>query len=163
MARTTGKAAKAKAAPSHKKPQRSNSTKVSALNMMKSGVSHNQVSTNLNIPPRTLSRWKAEALEADTWSGAGDSGLARPAKRKSDPGSGGHNIKITEVLQNKMRKKLEKDPFLTPCGLQQVIPELRNISQRTIRHAISKKLKIPSRKAAKKPFLTEAQKARRLD
>ena len=162
MARTAGKAAKA-AKKTRKNIQRSNSTKVSALNMLKSGVSPGDVSKDLQIPARTLRDWKKDAKEAGTWDGAGDSGLARPAPRKSDPGSGGHNIKVTEAVQAKMKKKIEKDPFLTPCGLQQVIPELRNVSQRTIRDVISRKLKIPSRKAAKKPFLTEAQKERRLD
>ena len=104
MARAKGNQAKA---PSGKKrPQRSNSTKVSALNMLKSGVSPGDVSRNLQIPARTLSNWKKSAKEAGTWDGAGDSGLARPAKRKSDPGSGGHNCKVMDVIKRKMKKKL---------------------------------------------------------
>ena len=56
-----------------------------------------------------------------------------------------------------------RDPFLTPCGLQEKIPELRDVARSTIRNIISKELKIPSHVAARKPFLTEAQKQRRLD
>ena len=71
MARAKGNQAKA---PSGKKrPQRSNSTKVSALNMLKSGVSPGDVSRNLQIPARTLSNWKKSAKEAGTWDGAGAS------------------------------------------------------------------------------------------
>ena len=143
--------------------QRSNSTKVSALNMLKSGVSPGDVSKNLKIPARTLSRWKKDAEDSGTWAGAGDSGLARPAKRKSDPGSGGHNRKITAETKTKIRQKLRRDPFLTSYGLQAAIPELRTVSQRTIQRVVTKELKIPSRVAAKKPFLTPAQKERRLD
>ena len=105
---TTKKAAKAAqaATPSRECMQRSNSTKVSALNMLKSGVSPGDVSKNLKIPARTLSRWKKDALDSGTWAGAGDSGLARPAKRKSDPGSGSHNCKVMDVIKRKMKKKL---------------------------------------------------------
>ena len=60
-------------------PQRSNSTKVSALSMMKSGLATRKVSERLGIPMRTLRDWKAAAIKAGTWAGpGGDGGLARP-------------------------------------------------------------------------------------
>ena len=165
MARTAGKAAKAAKAAKKTRTniQRSNSTKVSALNMLKSGVSPGDVSANLKIPARTLRDWKKDAKDAGTWDGAGDSGLARPAKRKTDPGSGGHNRKVTDDLKKEMKEKLRRDPFLTPFGLQTAIPGLSSVSRSTIRRVVSKELQIPSRCAAKKPFLTPAQKMRRLD
>ena len=51
---------------------------------------------------------------------------------------------------------------MTPFGLQQRIPGLKNVSIRTIQQVILEELKIPSRLAAKKPHLTEPQKQRRL-
>ena len=135
-----------------------------ALNKMKSGLTPTSISKEMQIPVRTLAKWKKDSKDAGKWTGAaGDSGLARPAARKTDPGSGSSNRKVTDNLKKKIKQKLKRNPFLTPFGLQQQIRELRDISQRTIRHVISKELKIPSRRAAKKPFLTEAQKNRRLD
>ena len=85
MAWTAGKAAqaaKAKAAPSKKKPQRSNSTKVSALNMLKSGVVTQEPPDPRQDPEQIEERLKG-TKDASNWDGAGDSGLARPAERKT--------------------------------------------------------------------------------
>ena len=141
---------------------RSGSTKVSALTMLRSGASPITVSKALGIPRRTLQRWRKASIKAGTFGADGDGGLARPAPRKADPGTGTKNRKMTEELKKKVKKELGRNPFLTPFGLQKVIPGLRSISKRTIRRCIQVELKIPSRLAAKKPNLTEAQKARRL-
>ena len=143
-----------------------NSTKLVALNKMKFGSTPTSVSKEMQTPVLTLARWKKDSMDtsAGKWTdAAGDSALARPAKRKTDPGSGSNGRKVTENIKRKMKAKLKRNPWLTPCGLQQEIPELRDVSQSNIRRVISKELKIPSRRAAKKPFLTEAQKIRRLD
>ena len=145
------------------RPQRSNSTKVSALSMLKSGLTQRKVSERLGIPMRTLRDWKAAAIKAGTRAGpGGDGGLARPAPRKANPGSGGSNRKVNERMKIRMKSLLKINPFLTPYGLQQRIPGLRNVSLRTIQRVILKELNIPSRIAAKKPHLTQAQKERRL-
>ena len=52
-------------------PQRSNSTKVSALNMMKSGISPTEVSQSLNIPRNTLYDWRKASIESGNWIGGG--------------------------------------------------------------------------------------------
>ena len=92
MARTVGQAAKAAQAKAAKsKPQRSNSTKMVALNKMKSGSTPSSASKEMQTPVWTLARWKKDSMEtsAGKWTGAaGDSARARPAKRKTDPGSG---------------------------------------------------------------------------
>ena len=63
-------------------PQRSGSTKVSALTMMKSGEKTRKVSQQLNIPMRTLQQWKKDSKKSGDWLGAdGDNGFARPAPR----------------------------------------------------------------------------------
>ena len=41
-----------------------------------------------------------------------------PAKWKSDPGSGSHNCKVMDVIKRKMKKKLQRDPFLTAAEAQ---------------------------------------------
>ena len=143
-------------------PQRTNSTKVSALSMMKSGLATRKVSERLGIPMRTLQDWKAAAIKAGTWNAGGDAGLARPAPRKTDPGSGYASRKINERMKRRMKHLLHINPFLTPYGLQQRIPGLKNVTLRAIQHVILKELHIPSRIAAVKPHLTQAQKERRL-
>ena len=138
-----------------RKEQRSNSTEVAALSMIKSGTTQVKVSKELNIPKRTLRHWKKESQDAGLWMGSAGDSKARPAKRRSDPGSGTRNRKLTEELRAKILSELETDPFLTPFGLQEKIPGLRNIAKSTIRYCINSELKIPSRSAAKNPFLTE--------
>ena len=115
-----------------RKEQRSNSTEVAALNMIKSGTTQVKVSKELNIPKRTLRHWKKESQDAGLWMGSAGDSKAWPAKRRS-----------------------ETDPFLTLFALQEKIPGLRNIAKSTIRYCINSELKIPSRSAAKKPFVTE--------
>ena len=144
--------------------QRSNSTKVTALTKLKTGESTTEVSRQLGIPPKTLRNWRTDAMAAGTWDieASGDKvGLARPAPRV--PGSGGHNRKITDRLRRRIKTHLDNDPFLTPGGLQRQIPELRKVNKSTIRKVIAKDLGLPSRIAAVKPHLTDAQKLRRLD
>ncbi len=141
---------------------RSNSTKVAALTLMKEGVPQVKVGRDLNIPDRTLRKWKKASMESGNWFGSDGDNKARPAKRRSDPGTGTKNRKITGELKAKIKEKLDTNPWLTPYGLQSEIPALCHVTKRAIRNVISKELKIPSCVAAKKPFLTEHQKARRL-
>ena len=144
------------------KKHRSNSVKVAALTALKSGVSPGQISKELEIPPSTLRQWRKVSMESGDWGAAGDSGIARSAPRKRDPGTGTRNRKVTMAIKKKMKEKIDEDPFQTPRGLQKLIPRLRKVSRRTIRHLIQKEMKLPSRTAAAKPFLKESQKERRL-
>ena len=147
-----------------KKEHRSNSTKVAALTQLKAGRGLTQVSQETDIPPSTLKDWRRESMASGFWLGAaGDSGLARPAPRKMEPGTGILNRKITTAIKKKMKRKLDQNPFLAPRGLQKLIPELREVSRSNIRRVILQELGLPSRIAAKKPFLTEAQKGRHFD
>ena len=65
-----------------------NSTKMVALNKMKSGSTPTSVSKVMQTPVWTFARWKKDSRDtsAGKWTGAaGDSALARPSKRKTDP------------------------------------------------------------------------------
>ena len=160
---TLSRARKKNPSPAKKsREQHSNSTKVTALNMLKRGDTQVKVARDLKVSERTLRRWKEDSIAAGKWDGPGGDGLARPAERRKDPGTGTKNRKITDEIKKVIKRKLRFNPFLTAYGLQQCIPELANISQRTIMHCVAKELKLPSRIAAKKPFLTPDQKARRL-
>ena len=155
--------------PKRAAPQRSHDVRVAALNMIKCGTSPTEVSRQLQIPTRTMRDWKAAAIAAGTWDvdGAGDNNnivkIAQPAPRAKNPGSGGHNRLIDDKTKRKIKKYLDDDPFLTPHGLKRKIPALREVSKETVRRCIANDLGIPSRRAAVKPHLTEAQRIRRLD
>ena len=135
--------------------QLSNSQKVAILTRMKSGEPPTKISRQMNVATSTMRNWRRAAEAAGTWDigASGDRpGLARPAPRAKNPGSGGHNRKIDDRLLQKIKDHLEENPFLTPNGLKDEIPELREIHQDTIRRAITRDLGLPSRITATKPF-----------
>ena len=152
-------------------PQRSNSVKVTALTMLKTGDRPLvDVARQLQIPVSTLKDWRRASKATGNWDIAGSAGdnninnnVARPAPRAKDPGSGGHNKIIDDRMKRRIRTHLDQDPFLTPAGLQSQIPELRNVSKQVISRCIAKDLGMPSRKAATKPHLTSSQRIRHLD
>ena len=79
--------------PKGKTEHRSNSTKVAALTLLKSGIRPIQVSRELSIPTRTLMDWrKASMASVNPNGGARDNNnvMARPApaRRSQGPGLG---------------------------------------------------------------------------
>ena len=64
---------------------RSNSTKVAALQLKRQGVKAKDICKSLTIPKTTLNNWIREAKKAGSFD---VSGMARPAPRKKNPGSG---------------------------------------------------------------------------
>ena len=72
---------------------------------------------------------------------------------KRKPGSGGlrKTSKRTDCLIGRL---IKKNPFMSAAEVKASLPELlENVSERTIRHRLSKDLGFPSRRAAKKnPF-----------
>ena len=79
-------------------PQGSGSTQVSAL--MKGGAKTWGVSLRLNIPMRTLQTWRKASKESGNWNAP--SGLARPAKFKTDPGSCTGGWKVNRRMTERM-------------------------------------------------------------
>ena len=87
--------------PKRKTEQRSNSTKVAALTLLKSGVRPIQVSRELSIPTRTLRDWRKASMASGNWNGgAGDNNnvVARPAPRKKEPGTGIGGCQVAAVI-----------------------------------------------------------------
>ena len=87
--------------PKRKTEQRSNSTKVAALTLLKSGVRPIQVSRELSIPTRTLRDWRKASIASGNWNGgAGDNNnvVARPAPRKKEPGTGIGGCQVAAVI-----------------------------------------------------------------
>ena len=136
---------------------RSNSTKVAALTMLKNGVKSKTIQESLRIPKSTFFDWVRKARESGTMTAAGDGAMARPAPHKAGQG---RPTKVTDVTKAEMRRKLERNPFLTSAELCACIPALANVSPRTVRRICLKDLKLPSRVSRLKPLLTQAQKLR---
>ena len=121
---------------------RSNSTKVAALTMLKNGVKSKTIQESLRIPKSTFFDWVKQARESGTMTAAGDGAMARPAPHKAGQG---RPTKVTDVTKAEMRRKLERNPFLTSAELCACIPALANVSPRTVRRICLKDLKLPIR------------------
>ncbi len=77
-------------------------------------------------------------------------------------GTGVKNLKVMDSTLRDMRKHLLRNPTLTAKQLKTLLPVLENISIRTIQRICLAKLKLPSRKMAPKPLLTQAMKDTRV-
>ena len=76
---------------------------------------------------------------------------------------GGRRRKTSKFTDAIMKRELQKNPRLTALELQTLHPNLlKNVTIRTVQHSLQKDSGLPSRKAAKKTFLTKRMKKRRL-
>ncbi len=75
----------------------------------------------------------------------------------------GRPRKISKDTMKVIKKKLQEQPSLTAVQLKKVIPSIANVSIRSIQDCCLKDLKLPSRRKAKKPLLTDRMKEQRLD
>ena len=76
---------------------------------------------------------------------------------------GGRKKKTSNATDTLIKREVQKNPRLTALELKNLHPELlENVAVRTIQHRLQKSLGLPSRKAAKKPLLTERMKKQRI-
>ena len=80
-------------------------------------------------------------------------------KRKVGSGPQKMDPKISRII----KKKVTKNPTITAKQLRLWSPILQKVSVRTIQKICKDVLKPPSRKAAKKPLLTQHMKDQRLE
>jgi transposase len=87
-----------------------------------------------------------------------------PPKATPPPprGRSGRPSKTTTIQDIRLKNYVQKNPFKSARQLKNEVPGWGDISVRTIQHRLQKKLGLPSRRAAKKPLLTEAMKRKRL-
>ena len=83
---------------------------------------------------------------------------AAPRKVRGDKGVG---TKITPVMIRAMTRRMTNNRFLTANELREKVPGLSSVSTRRVNQVL-RRLGFKSGVAVKKPFLTEAQKERRL-
>ena len=76
----------------------------------------------------------------------------------------GRPRKTSRKSDKLLKKEVEKDPMISSTQLRRIHPNLfKNVSLRTIPHRLQKDLNMPSRRAAKKPLLTDKMKQKRLE
>lgn len=126
--------------------------KTRALTLLDEGWSVIRVAAELKVTRRTIYNLKSVAENLPPGE--------VPARK---PGSGAPR-KTSPRTDKILAREVKQDPSITAVGLKEKHPILlQNVSVRTIQHRLQKDLKLPARRAAKKPLLTEAMKKRRLD
>ena len=100
-----------------------------------------------NAPPTVLAKVKRREEED------------KVVKRKVGSGPRKMDPKISRII----KKKVTKNPTITAKQLRLWSPILQKVSVRTIQKICKDVLKPPSRKAAKKPLLTQHMKDQRLE
>jgi transposase len=81
-------------------------------------------------------------------------------KKRKNPGP---PSKVSLGSVRKIRRAIDRNPSITGKTLKKNIPDLANVSVRTISRVCREKLKLPSRKMADKPLLTDRMKNDRLE
>lgn len=74
----------------------------------------------------------------------------------------GRPRKTTKKTDSLISREVKKNPFISAREIKNSTPLLQNVSERTIRHRLSKDLKMPARKPRKKPLLTKKMRLKRL-
>ena len=85
--------------------------------------------------------------------------LGQVPKRKEGTGK---VRKVTKEDVKVIKKSVEEDPHMTAKDLKIKHHQLRRLSNRTIRRILTRDLKLKSFVAAKKPFLSQSMKVKRL-
>ena len=126
--------------------------KASALALLKEGLTPPSVAARLGVSANTIRRLKKRFEE--------EGSQAVPAHRPI-PGRPRITSSKTDAL---MKRTVMKEPFLSASALINRHRDLLgHVSQRTIQHRLQKELGLPSRRAAKKPYLTSRMRRKRLD
>jgi hypothetical protein len=134
-----------------KRPQFSAETRRVPVELWRAQVPLKKIREQLQMPASTLKRLLAHAREHPDL-------RVKPQKM----GTGMKNSKVMDSTLRDMRKYLLRNPTLTVKQLKGLLPALENISIRTIQRLCLMKLKLPSRKMAPKPLVTQAMKDKRL-
>ena len=133
-----------------KGPNFSQDTKRAAVELWKAKVPLKNIREQLQMNERTLRRVLAAAKASPE--------DPVPKRKKTS----GRPAKVMATTLIVMRRHLVRDPTLTAGQLKALMPALANTSIRTIQRMCLDRLKLPSRKMAAKPLITQAMKDKRL-
>ena len=133
-----------------KGPNFSQDTKRAAVELWKAKVPLKNIREQLQMNERTLRRVLAVAKASP------EDPVPKRKKTSGRPG------KVMATTLSAMRRHLIRNPTLTAGQLKALMPALANTSIRTIQRMCLDRLKLPSRKMAAKPLITQAMKDKRL-
>ena len=122
-----------------------------ALTLLEQGVSVIRVAAELQVTRMTVYRLKkaGDALPPGT----------TPRRKKGS----GRPRKTSARTNFILKKEVKADPGITALELKEKHPKLlQDVAVRTVQHRLQKDLKIPSRRAAKKPLLSDKRRKKRL-
>ena len=122
-----------------KMAQISQTSKSNVILLKEEGYKNKQIASRLGLSEAFVSRILKRNKENVTSS---------PMKRNNRP------CKTTSRTDRKIRRLLEANPFWTSKDLKRLVPELAEVSIRTVCHRVNKNLKLLSRKPLKKQLLT---------
>ena len=125
-------------------------TKIAAIAMHKANVPLKKISATLGIARNTLWRILSHAKKNPTL----------PVKKRKI--GSGRKLTVDQACLSLMSKHLARKPCLTALQLKMLVPALAHMSIRQIQYICLKRLKLPSRKMAAKPLLTDQMKEKRL-
>ena len=131
-----------------KKMDKENKKRV-AIALWRMNTPLKDIRTQTKIPERTLQR-----ILAKVKGGKGEEEAVTDAAVTWKVGSGFASRKVDDAIKKKLKKKLTESPMLTAKQLKTRIPELAEISTRTIQRICKNELQLPSRKMANKPLLS---------
>ena len=129
-----------------KGPNFSQDAKRAAVELWKAKVPLKNIREQLQMSERTLRRVLAAAKASPE--------DPVPKRKKTS----GRPAKVMATTLIVMRRHLVRDPTLTAGQLKALMPALANTSIRTIQRMCLEKLKLPSRKMAAKPLITQGMK-----
>ena len=131
-----------------KKMDKENKKRV-AIALWRMNTPLKDIRTQTKIPERALQR-----ILAKVKGGKGEEEAVTDAAVTWKVGSGFASRKVDDAIKKKLKKKLTESPMLTAKQLKTRIPELAEISTRTIQRICKNELQLPSRKMANKPLLS---------
>ncbi|KAG7158138.1 putative CENP-B N-terminal DNA-binding domain-containing transposase-like [Homarus americanus] len=126
--------------------------KARALTQLELGMSVIRVASDLKVSRQAIYNLKHAAAP-----------LPPGAIPKRKVGSGA--VRKTSIrTDNILKREVMSDPAVTASTLKKKYPDLlKHVAMRTVQHHLQKDLGLPTRRAAKKPLLTEAMKKRRIN
>ena len=126
--------------------------KTRAITLLEQGWSVIRVAVDLKVTRRVVYNLKKAAASVPP-------GTIPPRKKGS-----GARRKTSPRTDKVLKREVLAEPSITAVELKKKHPDLlKKVSVRTIQHRLQKDLKLPARRAAKKPLLTEAMKKKRVN
>jgi transposase len=129
-------------------------TRAYAMALREAGVTWKEIIAKTGMSNSSINRLfeKADALPT----------TAPPTIPGRKAGSGFHRRKATPRIKSIMKRMVEKNPMISARRMKETCPSLAGLAVRTIRDILNRELGLISRSAAKKPFLSEKMKEKRL-